>query len=109
MIPKSNTEEAGLLIEQVMKERSYPCSPASAARAGYEAAYVEVFKHITNNQQPPSQSCSIEDALTVNSITDEQILSCIPLSSIGKPMVWLTQKDVVLAIKNAINILNTKS
>lgn len=38
MIPKSNTPEAALLIETVMKEREYPCSPAAAARAGYEAA-----------------------------------------------------------------------
>ncbi len=52
MIPKSNTEEAGLLIEEVMKERSYPCNPAAAARAGYEAAYREINKHITQATQP---------------------------------------------------------
>ena len=45
MIPKSNTPEAALLIETVMKEREYPCSPAAAARAGYEAARRAILSH----------------------------------------------------------------
>jgi hypothetical protein len=44
MIPKSNTPEASFLIEEVMKERQYPCNPTAAARAGYEAAYREMEK-----------------------------------------------------------------
>jgi len=93
MIPKSNTPQAALFIETVMREREYPCSPAAAARAGYEAA---------------RRAISAQKIQAELVLDDEQILSCIPLSSIGKPMVWLTQKDVVLAIKNAINVLNTE-
>jgi hypothetical protein len=46
MIPKSNTPEASFLIEEVMKERQYPCNPTAAARAGYEAAYREMEKNV---------------------------------------------------------------
>lgn len=49
MIPKSNTPEAALLIEEIMKERKYPCNPTAAARAGYEAAYREIVKRLEAN------------------------------------------------------------
>lgn len=37
-LPRSNSKAAEDAITQVMAERSYPCNPAGAARAGFEAA-----------------------------------------------------------------------
>lgn len=37
-LPRSDSTQAAAAIEQVMAERSWPCNPAAAARAGFEAA-----------------------------------------------------------------------
>ena len=45
----------------------------------------------------------------LHELTDEQILSCIPLSNAGKPCVWLTQKDAIQAIKSALKMYKDNS
>lgn len=55
------------------------------------------------------KTSTAHSTIVENDLTDEQILSCIPLSNAGKPCVWLTQKDTIQAIKNALKLYKDNS
>lgn len=94
MIPKSNTIEAAALIEKVLDERSYPCNPMAAARAGYEAAYREFMKISETQSSDKDPDCVKASSEVTSILVDPKATICGHVRYLNKylPMLDGTKK-----------------